>query len=149
MAIADLKNVLKLFGGSEISEDAQDELYKETLLMTLARAADADIHIHALEIDRIQEILKKHTGDDFSASDVRIAARAELYAESQLRKYLSSVRKKLKDSQRAEIIEALGEVFRSDEAVSPLEVDFFNGVADALDVTPAQVAGLMAGSVDG
>lgn len=147
MAIADLKNVLKIFGGSDISEDAQDQLYKETLLMTLARAANADIHIHALEIDRIQEILKQHTGDDFSSADVRIAAREELYAEAQLRKYLSSVHKKLSDHQRTHIIQALGEVFRSDEAVSPLEVDFFNNVANALDVTPAQIAGLLAGAV--
>ena len=147
MAIADLKNVLKLFGGSDISADEQDALYKETLLMTLARAANADIHIHALEIDRIQEILKDHTGDDFSDADVRIAAREELYAEAHLKKYLASVQKKLSDDQRAEIVQALSEVFRSDQAVSPLEVDFFNGVAKSLDVTPAQIAGLSAGAV--
>ena len=147
MAIADLKNVLKLFGGSDISADEQDALFKETLLMTLARAANADIHIHALEIDRIQEILKDHTGDDFSDADVRIAAREELYAEAHLKKYLSSVQKKLSDEQRAEIVQALGEVFRSDQAVSPLEVDFFNGVANSLEVTPAQIAGLSAGAV--
>lgn len=148
MAIADLKNVLKIFGGSDISADAQEALYKETLLMTLARAANADIHIHALEIDRIQEILKEHTGDDFSAADIRIAAREELYAEAQLKKYLSSVTKRLSDDQRTRVIQALGDVFRSDEAVSPLEVDFFNGVANSLGVTPAQIAGLNAGAVE-
>ena len=37
MAIADLKNVLKIFGGSDISDDERSELFKETLLMTLAR----------------------------------------------------------------------------------------------------------------
>ena len=42
MALADLKNVLNLFGGKEISEDQQNELFKEVLLMTLARAADVD-----------------------------------------------------------------------------------------------------------
>ena len=40
MAIADLSNVLNIFGGSEIDESAQQQLFKETLLMTLARAAD-------------------------------------------------------------------------------------------------------------
>lgn len=148
MAIADLKNVLKIFGGSDISQEAQNELYKETLLMTLARAADADIHIHALEIDQIREILKEHTGEEFSAADIRVAARAELYAEAQLRKYLSSVHKKLSDEQRTHVIQALSEVFRSDQDVSVLEVDFFNRVAAALDVTPAQIAGLSAGAVN-
>ena len=37
MAIADLKNVLAIFGGSDISDEEQSQLYKESLLMTLAR----------------------------------------------------------------------------------------------------------------
>ena len=82
MAIADLKNVLKIFGGSDISGDAQEELYKESLLMTLARAADADINIQAVEVDRIRAILKQRTGDDFTSADIRVAARAELAAPS-------------------------------------------------------------------
>lgn len=149
MAIADLKNVLKIFGGADIGEDAQHELYKEVLLMTLARAADADINIQTVEIDRIREILKIHTGEDFSEADIRVAARAELYAEANLRKYLASVQKKLKDEQRANTIQALADVFRSDQDVSVLEVDFFNRTAKALGVTAAQIAGLKAGQVSG
>lgn len=147
MAIADLKNVLKIFGGSDISADAQNELYKESLLMTLARAADADINIQAVEVDRIRDILKERTGEEFTAADIRVAARAELYAEANLKKYLSSVQKKLTDKQRASIIQALGDVMRSDDTVSVLEIDFFNNVANALHVTPAQIAGLKAGDV--
>jgi uncharacterized tellurite resistance protein B-like protein len=148
MAIADLKNVLKIFGGSELSDGEQDELRKEVLLMTLARAADADINIQSVEVDRIREILKAHTGEDFSAADIRVAARAELYAEATLRKYLSSVRKKLRPEDRAEIVAALTDVFRSDSNVSPLEIDFFNRTVEALKPTPAQIAGLVAGDVD-
>jgi len=147
MAIADLKNVLKIFGGSDISEDEQNALYKEVLLMTLARAADADINIHTAEVSRIREILKERTGDDFSEADVRVAARAELYAEANLRKYLASVQKKLTDAHRAGTIQALADVMRSDEDVSVLEVDFFNRTAVALGVTPAQIAGLNPGQV--
>lgn len=147
MAIADLKNVLKIFGGSELSASEQDELLKEVLLMTLARAADADINIQTVEVDRIREILKDHTGEDFSAADIRVAARSELYAEASLRKYLGSVRKKLRDQDRAEIVAALTDVFRSDSDVSVLEIDFFNRTVEALQATPAQIAGLVAGEV--
>lgn len=147
MAIADLKNVLKIFGGSDCSEEEQNQLFKETLLMTLARAADADINIQPAEVDKIRQILKAHTGEDFTSADIRVAARAELYAEATLRKYLTSVSKKLSDAQRAETVQALAEVFRSDEDVSVLEIDFFNRVADSLGVTAAQVAGLKAGAV--
>lgn len=148
MAIADLKNVLKIFGGSDCSEEERNELFKEVLVMTLARAADADINIQAVEVDRIRDIIKEHTGEDVSAADIRVAARAELYAEATLRKYLTSVRKKMSSEHRAKTVEALADVFRSDQSVSVLEVDFFNGVVDALGVTPAQVAGLHAGAVD-
>ena len=147
MAIADLKNVLKLFGGSELSEGEQDELRKEVMLMTLARAADADINIQTVEVDRIREILKDCTGEDFSSADIRVAARAELYAEANLRKYLGSVRKKLRDQDRADVVKALADVFRSDSDVSVLEIDFFNRTVEALQATPAQIAGLVAGEV--
>ena len=148
MAIADLKNVLNIFGGADVTEEQQNELFKEVLLMTLARAADADINIQSVEVERIQEILKAHTGEEFSSADIRVAARAELYAESTLRKYLSSVRGKLTDAHRAETIQALADVFRSDSNVSVLEVDFFDRVATALQVSPSQIAGLVAGDVE-
>lgn len=115
--------------------------------MTLARAADADINIQTAEVDRIREIIKEHTGEDVSAADIRVAARAELYAEATLKKYLASVRKRMLAQHRAETVRALADVFRSDADVSVLEIDFFNGVADALQVTPAEIAGLTAGEV--
>ena len=147
MAIADLNYVLKLFGGSEMSPDHENDLFQEVMLMTLARAANADVSIQNVEVERIQAILKERTGDEFSSADIRVAARSELYAESTLRKYLGSVRKKMSDAHRAEIIQALADVFRSDSNVSVLEVDFFDRVATALQVTPSQIAGLVAGDV--
>lgn len=147
MAISDLKNVLKIFGGSEISDDAQNDLYAEVLLMTLARAADADINIQSSEVDRIREILQERTGQEFRVADIRVAARAELYAEANLQKYLATVQKKMKLEHRADVIQALADVMRSDQSVSVLEIDFFNRTAAALGVTAAQVAGLEAGDV--
>jgi len=145
MAISDLKNVLKIFGGSEISKEQENDLFEEALLMTLARAANADVSIQHVEVESIQGILKEHTGKDFSAADVRVAAREELYAESTLVKYLRRAEKGLSEAHCSEIVQALAEVFRSDETVSALEVDFFNNVVGALNVTPAQIAGLSAG----
>jgi uncharacterized tellurite resistance protein B-like protein len=147
MAIADLKNVLKVFGGSGVDEGRQKDLFEESMLMTLARAANADVSIQDAEVDIIQEILKKHTGRDFSKADIRVAARAELYAEATLVKYLRRVEKELTEAQCSQIVQALTDVFRSDLTVSALEVDFFNNVVNALNVTPAQIAGLTAGDV--
>ena len=148
MAIADLRNVLKIFGGSDVNDDEKSDLFKEVLLMTLARAANADINIQTVEVDRIAEILKEHTGQEFTAVDIRVAAREELYAEATLRKYLASVRRKLTAEERADTMAALADVFRVDRSVSILEVDFYNRVAEALQVSAADLAGLDAGDVD-
>ena len=147
MAIADLKYVLKVFGGSDVDASQEVNLFEEVLLMTLARAANADVSIQHVEVESIQQILKKHTGRDFSAADVRVAAREELYAEATLVKYLRKVQKRLTDAHCSEIVQALAEVFRSDQNISALEIDFFNNVVNALNVTPAQIAGLTAGDV--
>ena len=147
MAIADLNYVLKLFSGSEVSAEHENDLFEEVLLMTLARAADADVSIQHVEVESIQAILKNHTGKEFSSADIRVAAREELYAEATLVKYLRGTQKRLSDAHRAEIVQALTEVFRSDATVSGLEIDFFNRVVGALNVAPAQIAGLVAGDV--
>jgi uncharacterized tellurite resistance protein B-like protein len=48
---------------------------------------------------------------------------------------------------RALTIQALADVFRSDSNVSVLEVDFFDRVATALQVTPSEIAGLVPGDI--
>lgn len=147
MAIADLNYVLKLFGGSDLSPDHENDLFQEVMLMTLARAANADVSIQRVEVERIQQILTEHTGKEFSSADIRVAAREELYAEATLVKYLRGAQKKLTDNHCMQVVQALTAVFRSDSTISGLEVDFFNNVVDALNVTPAQIAGLVAGDV--
>ncbi len=145
MSIADLSNVLSIFGGSEPDPEKQKELFKEVLLMTLARASSSDSSIHAIEVESIQGILKRETGDEFSVADVRKAARSDLYEKVPLKKYLSSASRKLSSADRVRIIQTFAEVIRSDTEVSVLEIDFFNSIADALKATPSELIGLSAG----
>ena len=144
MSIADLSNVLSIFGGSEPDPEKQKELFKEVLLMTLARASSSDSNIQQIEVESIQGILKQETGEEFSVADVRKAARSDLYETVPLRKYLSSASRKLESEDRVTIIQTLAEVIRSDTEVSVLEIDFFNSVAEALKATPAELIGLSA-----
>lgn len=142
MSIADLSNVLKIFGGSDLDPATQKDLYKEVLLMVLARAASSDANIHEVEIETIQNIVQSETGAELSVQDVRKAARTELYESTSLAKYLNSSRKNLADADRVRVIRLLGDVIKSDTEVSVLEIDFFNMVAEGLKATPAEVAGL-------
>lgn len=146
MAIADLKNVLNIFGQSAPDDEQEAALFNEVLLMTLARASSSDANIDPVEISTIKKIVQRETGEEVTDADVRRAARTELYEEATLRKYLRSVRRQLKASHRVKIVHALGEVIKSDTSINVLEVDFFNRVADSLRVTPAELMGLSAGS---
>ena len=144
MSIADLSNILSIFGGSEPDPEETKELFKEVLLMTLGRASSSDSSIQDIEVESIQGILKRETGDEFSVADVRKAARSDLYEKVPLRKYLSSVSRKLSSADRVRIVRTLAEVIRSDTEISVLEIDFFNTIADAVKATPAELIGLSA-----
>ena len=57
MAIADLTNVLNIFRAQELSDADQEALFKEVMLMTLARATSSDANIDPCEISTVQKIL--------------------------------------------------------------------------------------------
>ncbi len=79
MAIADLSSIPNILGESSPSEEKHKPLYREVLLMTLARASNFDAIIHLGEIKTIQQIMQRETGQEVTEADVRKAARLEQY----------------------------------------------------------------------
>ena len=144
MAIADLSRALKIFGESSPSEEKQKELYREVLLMTLARASSSDANIHPVEIETIQKIMQRETGQELTEANIRKAARPELYSSVYLRKYLRSVQRQLKAEDRSKIVQAVADVIKSDTQINVLEIDFFYQVANALRITLVEPLGLTA-----
>jgi len=142
MPIAELSNILNIFREKEMSSDAKDDLFKEVMLMTLARASSSDANIDPVEVTTVQDIMKRLTGEELTSADIRLASRPALFEEAPFGKYLSSVRKKIDSSQRATVVAALAEVIKSDTRVSVLEIDFFDMVARELQATPSEIAGL-------
>jgi len=142
--VATLSGVLEIFGESSPSEKKQKELYREVLLMTLARASRSDANIHPLEIETIQQIMQRETGQELTEADIRKAARPDLYESVNLRKYLRSVQGQLNTENKTTIMQALADVIKSDTQINVLEIDFFNRVVDVLRITPAAQVGLTA-----
>ena len=138
MAFVDFSSVSRIFGGSSASKKTQDELYKEVLLTTLARASRADANIHPVEIETIQQIMLRETGQDITEIDIRKASRSDLYESANLRKYLRGVQGRLNDENKTTILRALVDVIKSDTQINVLEIDFFNRVVEALRITPAK-----------
>jgi uncharacterized tellurite resistance protein B-like protein len=143
MAIAELSNVLNIFREREMTSNAKEELFKEVMLMTLARASSSDANIDPVEVTTVQEIMKRLTGENITDADIRLASRPALFEAAPFGKYLSTIRKRIDPAQRAMVVAALAEVIQSDTKVSVLEVDFFNMVARELQATPAEIAGLL------
>ena len=144
MAIADLSRYLKSFSDSSPSEEKQKELYSEALLMTLAQASSSDANIHPVEIETIQQIMQRETGQELTEADIRKAARPQLYGSVYLHKYLRSVQRQLKAEDRSKIVQAVADVIKSDTQINVLEIDFFYQVANALRITLVEPLGLTA-----
>ena len=144
MAITAVSKVLKLFGASSPSEEKQKELFREVLLTTLARASNSDANIHPAEIETIQQIMQRETGQELTEADIRKAAPPDLYESVRLRKYLRSVQRQLKAEDKITIMQALADVIRSDTQINVLEIDFFNRVAVALRITLPELPKLTA-----
>ncbi len=141
MALPNLSSVLNFFQ-SPPTEEEQNELAQEVMLMVLARATSADTNIKDVEIEKVREVLKDHLNVDYEAADIRVAANSELYMQTSLKDYLSYRSIKMRTEDKVETIQALGEVINVDGRVSSLEIDFFNDVAKALALTPAEIMGL-------
>jgi uncharacterized tellurite resistance protein B-like protein len=143
MRFTDLGTISRIFRGAELEEGERKALFKEVMLMTLARATDSDSNVANCEIETVQRILKETIGEDFSSADIRVAAASELYETAPLEKYLERAGHKLRIEERVATVQALAEVIKSDVRIHTPEVRFLNMVADALDLTPAEVMGVI------
>ena len=143
MSLASLDHILKFFGGAEPTADELKDIVNETVLLVLARATAADTNIKHLEVESVRAIIRKNTGEDLSAKDVRMAAHSGIFDSDPLERHLARVCNKIDIHDRVMIANSLAEVILVDERVTGREVRFFNVVADALDLTPANIAGLM------
>lgn len=121
----------------------KQELFKETLLMVLARATRADSNVDAAEVSQVRAALKEYTGETFSEGDILTAASSEIFASQSLERYLSSATRKLTEKERVAILTCLADIIRSDEEIRYTELDFFDRVATGLRATPAEIAGLI------
>jgi uncharacterized tellurite resistance protein B-like protein len=142
MSIVKLATVKKLFGGSTLTKTEQKALADEVMLMTLARATASDTNIKNVEVDKVKEVLLEHTGKKFTNANVRVAANSKMYEAAPLERYLSKCSRRLTTDNRLLTVKALEEIIHADGRVSDHEVAYFNRVASALELTPAQLVGL-------
>jgi len=143
MNLASLGNVWKVLQGGEAAADGREQLFKEVLLMTLARASSTDANVDPVEVETVRELVTEMTGEPVTAADVRIAAHSEIYEKTPLEKCLARLGATLDPEHRAAVVQALARVIKSDTDVTKREIEFFDKVAHALHAAPAELAGLV------
>ena len=137
-----LNVIATLFSDQNLTTEEEEELFNETLLMTLARATSADTNIHPIEVDLVQVKVKEVTGQSVTSADVRVAANSHLFEKTSLENWLVRINTILSIEQKVTIVQALSDIIRADERVTLREVTFFNMVSDALRLKPAHLIGL-------
>ena len=143
MALIDFSSIRELISKGGSKKEKQD-LFKEVLLMVLARATRADSNVEAIEITHVQTALKEVTGEDFTEADVLTAASSEVFETQSLERSLANASRKLTEEERVTILACLANIIRSDTHIRYHELDFFDHVATALRATPSEIAGLVA-----
>ena len=134
-----------IFGGKSLPDEEQRALFEELLFLTLARASRTDLDTAEVEVDIICKILDDH-GVKVTPQEVRLASMSELYEDAPLEKYLAKGGQQLNISHRQNIISGLLSVVKGDGVVGSAESEFFNLVAEALDLSPIHLVGV---TVDG
>lgn len=142
MDLSYLTVIKKMFGGKELSDAERENLVKEAMVMTLARVTRSDSNIEAVEIEKVQHVIKDRLGEDMSAADIRVAASSELFEAEPLERYLRKAGFLLKDDDKETIARALAEVILADGEVRENETAFFDAVVKELDVDEETISSI-------
>lgn len=143
MSDGPLKSLLNVFRGDKSKGDDDGTVLEELLVTVLARATYADSNIAPDEIETIQQVYQQAFGKSIEPSAIRTAARSDMFEETPLMSYVKAAGRKLSGKDKYLVCNSLRQVMAADERLAHNEIDFFNQVINALDMTPAEIAGLV------
>lgn len=141
MALIDFSTIKDLITDLSAGKD-EEVLFKEVILLVLARATRADSNVESIEVEHIQKALKELTGEEFSRGDILTASSSEIYETQSLERTLANAARKLGQEKRSVILSCLADLIRADSSIRDQELEFFDQVATALKATPSEIAGL-------
>lgn len=137
-----LSAIFELFDETSSSPEEDEELFNETVLMTLSRATSVDSHIHPAEVGLVRDVVCELTGQEVTESDIRVAANSHIYKVGSLSRYLNAVSFRIPVERKIELVNALAKIFKADDRVTEREVSFFNIVVDDLNLHASDLVGL-------
>ncbi|MFN3231876.1 MAG: TerB family tellurite resistance protein [Alphaproteobacteria bacterium] len=143
MSIGALDNLMNFFkGGSNDTPEQKAALMEELFVTVLGRATSSDTNIDEAEIEAVRQIYQETYGKPIEAGEVRRAAHSEIFEKTPLQSFVRSASKRLDSEDKKLISRSLQQVMGADGRLSPKEVEYFNNVISALNMTPAELVGL-------
>ncbi|MYD44028.1 MAG: hypothetical protein F4W90_09090 [Gammaproteobacteria bacterium] len=142
MIASSLKSILKIFDERPSSDKEVQDLFNETVLMTLSRATSVDSNIHPVEVGIARQIVEELTGQDVTDRDIRVASSSAIYEVGSLSRYLNAVSSSLSLDRKLELVNGLAKVINADERITEREVFFFNMVVSDLNLRASDLCGL-------
>lgn len=141
MALIDFSTIKALITDQGAGKD-QGVLFQEMLLLVLARATRADSNVESIEVEHVRSALSEMTGQDFSEADILTAASSEIFESKSLERTLADAARKLSEEHRITILDCLASLIRADGQIRYPELEFFDQVANSLQASPSEIAGL-------
>ena len=141
MALIDFSTIKEFISGKDESKKTE-VLFKEMLLLVLARATRTDSNVESIEVMHVQQALKEVTGDEFSEAEILTAASSEIFESKSLERTLADAARKLTEEHRITILDCLASLIRADGLIRYPELDFFDNVSKSLNASPSEIAGL-------
>ena len=140
MALIDFSTIKDLITDLSAGKD-EEVLFKEVILLVLARATRADSNVESIEVEHIQKALRELTGEEFSRGDILTASSSEIYETQSLERTLANAARKLGQEKRSVILSCLADLIRAYSSIRDQVLEFFDQVATALKATPSEIAG--------
>ena len=131
MALIDFSTIKDLITDLSAGKD-EEVLFKEVILLVLARATRADSNVESIEVEHIQKALRELTGEEFSRGDILTASSSEIYETQSLERTLANAARKLGQEKRSVILSCLADLIRADSSIRDQELEFFDQVALSL-----------------
>ena len=125
MALIDFSTIKDLITDLSAGKD-REVLFKEVILLVLARATRADSNVESIEVEHIQKALRELTGEEFSRGDILTASSSEIYETQSLERTLANAARKLGQEKRSVILSCLADLIRADSSIRDQELEFFD-----------------------
>ena len=132
-------NPVSKFINRLFNEKSKEQIKREVFLLTLSRTTSADTNIRHVELEKVQELLKKYLGQEYSESEVRVAAMSRGFEKEPLHRFVAKASKVLSEEDRLQLAFGMMDIMKSDGRVGNLERKHYNRMIESLRLTPSSL----------